>query len=364
MKIVFFVHSIVSDWNNGHAHFLRGLMKSLIAMGHDVASCERARNWSSQNLLQDHGAGPVLEFTRRFPELKVHIYNGGDSISAEARELTRGADLVIVHEFNEPDIINAVAEARSNRKNFALLFHDTHHRALSMPQSMRSFNLDAYDGVLAFGASLCDVYRRTFDARRTWVFHEAADTSLFYPRDTEKVRDVVWVGNWGDEERSEETRSYLINSARALPHLRFAVYGVRYPRNAVDALREAGIEYRNWAPNFSVPDIFARSHMTLHLPRSYYREQLRGIPTIRPFEALACGIPLITTAWEDRERLFRPGQDYMIVESPDDMIRAISYLSENPEKRASLAANGLETIRAHHTCAHRAEQLMQIYGLL
>lgn len=362
MKIVFFVHSIISDWNNGHAHFLRGLMKSLMATGHDVRSCEATRNWSTDSLLRDHGASAIVEFARLFPEIRIEMYKGGRSVVEEVDRLTQGADLVIVHEFNEPELIGAVGYIRRSRGDFILLFHDTNHRAVSLPYSIATLNLGAYDGVLAFGEALCHVYRTRFAIDRAWTFHEAADTSLFYPKKGEKTHDVVWIGNWGDEERSEETRTFLIGSARSLQHLKFAVYGVRYPQNAIYDLKEAGVEYRNWIPNYRVPDVFAGSRITIHIPRRYYHETLPGIPTIRPFEALACGIPMICTPWDDREGLFRPGKDYMIAQTPGDMYRAISELAENQEKRASLAAHGLETIRTRHTCDHRAAQLVQIYG--
>lgn len=361
MKIVFFVHSIISDWNNGHAHFLRGLMKSLMKVGHEVLSCEKMKNWSTDNLLEDHGVGPLVEFARLFPEIRMKTYKGGRHIVEEVDALTTGADLVIVHEFNEPELIGAAGYIRRSRGDFVLLFHDTHHRAVSLPYSIATLNLSAYDGVLAFGQSLCNVYRTRFDVNRVWPFHEAADTGLFRPLEREKAQDVVWIGNWGDEERSEETRAFLIGSARSLKHLRFAVYGVRYPREAIEDLREAGIEYRNWLPNYRVPEVFAGSNMTIHIPRFYYRKTLGGIPTIRPFEALACGIPLICTPWDDREQLFRPGKDYLVAENPGDMYRLIAHLSENPEKRASLSEAGLQTIRARHTCDHRAAQLMKIY---
>jgi spore maturation protein CgeB len=172
---------------------------------------------------------------------------------------------------------------------------------------------------------------------------------------------VVWVGNWGDDERSAEICGYLIDSARALSRLRFAVYGVRYPKEAVAALADAGIAYRGWTPNFDVPQIFAQSKMTIHLPRKLYCHALAGIPTIRPFEALACGIPLISAPWTDREGLFRTGKDYLVVESPGEMRRTIARLAENDDEQAKLAASGLETIRLHHTCDHRALQLIQIY---
>ena len=362
MKIVLFAHSVVSDWSHGNAHFLRGLMRALMGRGHEVTACERWSNWSTESLFEDHGHGPIVEFSRLFPDLRIEMYGGWESILEEVDALTRGADLVIVHEFNEPELVGAVGHVRRRRDDFTLLFHDTHHRAATLPHQMARFNLEHYDGVLAFGDSLADLWRTAYGKERVWTFHEAADTTVFHPRDSEKAEDVVWIGNWGDEERSRELREYLVDSARAMPDLRFAVHGVRYPDDALRELEEAGIEFRGWIANYHVPEAYARARMTLHVPRGPYLDRLPGIPTIRPFEALASGIPLISTPWPDTEGLFRAGRDYVAVRSPEEMRAAIRRLADDPEERQRIAASGLETILARHTCAHRAEQLEEIHA--
>jgi spore maturation protein CgeB len=361
MKIVLFAHSITSDWSHGNAHFLRGLMRALTRRGHEVVGCERWSNWSTEQLFRDHGHGPIVEFARLFPDLHIRMYGGWEGIVDEVDALTRGADLVLVHEFNEPELIGALGYVRQRRKDFVLLFHDTHHRPASVPWQTARFNLQHYDGVLAYGESLREVYRRDFGQAHVWTFHEAADTTVFYPREAEQTDDVVWIGNWGDDERTREIREYLVDSARRLPELRFAVHGVRYPESGLREIRDAGIDFRGWIANYKVPDAFARAKMTLHIPRGPYLNQLPGIPTIRPFEALACGIPLISTPWPDREGLFREGVDYLRVESPAEMREQMLRLATDPEARARLAESGLETIRARHTCGHRAEQLEGIY---
>lgn len=361
MKIVFFTHSLVSDWSHGNAHFLRGLVRSLQRRGHEVVCCERWRNWSTDQLFEDHGAAPILEFTRVFPDLPIRFYGDWDRIDEEVDDLARGADLVLVHEFNEPELVRAVGELRRWRGDFVAFFHDTHHRAVSVPDQIRRFDLEAYDGILAYGESLAEVYRRDFGRRRVWTFHEAADTTVFHPIEAEKTVDVVWVGNWGDEERTAEIRSYLVDSARALPNLRFVVHGVRYPEEAKREIADAGIEFRGWLANHRVPEVFARARMTLHIPRGPYTERLPGIPTIRPFEALACGIPLVSTRWRDREGLFRVGRDLIMVDSPAEMREAMRRLAEDEDARARLAESGLETILTRHTCDHRAEQLEEIH---
>ncbi len=360
MRIVFFTHSLVSDWSHGNAHFLRGLVRALQRRGHEVVTCERWRNWSTDELYKDHGAGPIVEFARLFPDIRVTYYGEWRGILEEVDTLTRGADLVIVHEFNEPELVGAVGHVRRRRGDFLLLFHDTHHRPASVPEQIARLNLGVYDGVLAYGASLAEVYRHEFGIRRVWTFHEAADTTVFKPLDREKTDDVIWIGNWGDDERTREIREYFIESARQLPSLRFAAHGVRYPDAARREIEEARIEFRGWIANYHVPEAFARAKMTLHMPRGPYVKRLPGIPTIRPFEAMACGIPLLSTPWRDCEGLFREGVDYLMVHSPREMREQMVRLATDEEARLRLAENGLATIRARHTCDHRAEELEAI----
>jgi spore maturation protein CgeB len=98
----------------------------------------------------------------------------------------------------------------------------------------------------------------------------------------------------------------------------------------------------------------------VHVPRRFYTRVLPGIPTIRVFEALACGIPLVSAPWDDCEHLFRVDEDFLMVRDGDEMTRALTRLKEDPALRLSLARNGLETVLARHTCAHRVDELMSI----
>jgi len=171
---------------------------------------------------------------------------------------------------------------------------------------------------------------------------------------------MVWIGNWGDEERTRELMEFLVGPAYALAGRKIVAHGVRYPEEAVKTLREAGIEYRGYLPNLSAPQVYAQSHIALHVPRRQYVNGLSGIPTIRVFEALASGIPLVCSPWKDIEHLFRPGEDYLIAADSKQMAAKIKFLLADERARAEIAANGLETIRKRHTCAHRAQQLIEI----
>jgi len=101
--------------------------------------------------------------------------------------------------------------------------------------------------------------------------------------------------------------------------------------------------------------------MTVHVPRRPYVKALPGIPTIRVFEALASGIPLICSPWNDVEKLFRPGTDFLVARDGAEMKQQMSALMSDPELGRSLVQHGLQTLRSRHTCAHRVDELLQIH---
>ncbi len=124
-------------------------------------------------------------------------------------------------------------------------------------------------------------------------------------------------------------------------------------------LRNVGARYHGWIGNAQAPSVFVRHAMTVHVPRRYYTTLLPGIPTIRVFEALACGIPLICAPWDDCENLFRPGEDYLVAHSTGDMVRHMKAITQDPALAAALAASGLSRIQARHNCNVRAAELLE-----
>ncbi|PYV83482.1 MAG: glycosyltransferase [Acidobacteria bacterium] len=357
-----FAHSWISDWNHGNAHFLRGLASELVKLGHEVRCYEERKGWSITNLAsegKDAVGQAEADFHQAFPNLDVREYARDRGLAEFLRSELAGADVVIVHEWNPARLASEILALRPNL-GFRVLFHDTHHRAYTSPAEMLRFPLGEFDGVLAFGETIQKIYRDAFGVKRVWTFHEAADTDHFSPQSFDKDTDVAWIGNWGDEERTREIEEFLITPAAALGDYRFAVHGVRYPSEALQKLAEARIEFRGYLPNLRAPQIYARSRISLHVPRRFYANGLSGIPTIRVFEALAAGSPLVCAPWIDSEGLFRPGEDYVCVSDSQAMISELKHLLRDDKAREQMAASGLEAIRARHTCAHRAEQLVEI----
>lgn len=357
-----FAHSWISDWNHGNAHFLRGLASELVKAGHEVRCYEERNSWSMQNLAAEWPGvvtRALLDFRQAFPTLDVRFYSVNSEFKQFLATELKGAEIVIIHEWNSPEVVSSILSLKS-KFGFRVLFHDTHHRAYTNPREVLRFPLAEFDGVLAFGDAIRRIYRDAFGVKRVWTFHEAADTSHFFPRQAEKDTDVVWIGNWGDEERTRELEEFLISPAAALGDSKFAVHGVRYPEDARAKLADAGIEFRGYLPNLRAPEMYARSRISVHVPRRFYANGLSGVPTIRVFEALASGSPLVCSPWTDSESLFRPGRDYICVRDGPEMITELKHLLRDEDARAQLAANGVQTIRARHSCAHRAEQLAEI----
>ncbi len=356
MRVVIFCHSLISDWNHGNAHFLRGIASELIARGQEVRVFEPRGAWSVQNLISEAGEQAVHAYRTRYPMLRTNRYDEG---TLDVDEALDGADLVLVHEWNSRSLVRAIGCARARSRRFLLFFHDTHHRSVTEPDAMGSYDLEHYDGVLAFGGVIRERYVAQGWARRAWTWHEAADVHVFRPVAADPAGDLVWIGNWGDEERSSELRQYLIAPVRELG-LRARVHGVRYPYAARRELAASGIEHAGWLPNYRAPDVFAQFRVTVHVPRRPYVEALRGIPTIRVFEALACGIPLVSCRWDDCEHLFAEGRDFLMVDTPAAMRRALIDVLNDDAMAAALVEHGRRTILERHTCAHRVDELLRI----
>jgi spore maturation protein CgeB len=318
--------------------------------------------WSLENLLSDHGEAGLDAYRSLYPELSSTVFDPDFDLD----EALADADVVIVHEWNNPWLVDAIGEVRRRGGRFTLLFHDTHHRAVSDSNAIRQFDLSGYDGVLAFGETLAEVYRRWGWGERVHVWHEAADTRIFHPPAQEPERKgLVWIGNWGDGERSAELENFLLRPAQTVG-LPLDIYGVRYPEDALRTLARYRVTYRGWLPNAHAPEVFARHVATVHVPRRFYVDILPGIPTIRVFEALACGIPLISAPWSDSEGLFNPGVDFLVAQDETQMECHMKAVRDDPDLRRSLAENGLGAIRNRHSCAHRVDQLLAIlssYGV-
>ncbi|HEX2146076.1 MAG TPA: glycosyltransferase, partial [Pseudorhizobium sp.] len=166
MRFVFYTHSLMSDWNHGNAHFLRGVMRDLIRRGHQATALEPEGAWSRDNLVRDQGSEALEQFGATFPELRSEIYGPEFDHAAALAQ----ADVVIVHEWTEPELVEQIGQIRRNGGTFTLLFHDTHHRAVSAEEDIAGLDLSDYDGVLAFGETLRERYLKAGWGRNVFTW--------------------------------------------------------------------------------------------------------------------------------------------------------------------------------------------------
>lgn len=356
-RFALFYQSVISDWNHGNAHFLRGLMRALQARGHSVVCYEQVDNWSLTNLLVAQPTA-IEDFATLFPDLKYERYALGPGLERWLEERLDAADVAIVHEWNAPEVIASIGALANTRKT-RTLFHDTHYRVVLDDAHRAQLGIEAYDDILAYSPSVADRFRQ-LGFSNVHVLHEAADTAVFSPRPMPKTTDVVFVGNYGDGDRSDELEDYLFAPRPSLPELRYDVYGVRYPAAVLDRLaHELDITYKGWVANVEVPCVYSAARVVLHIPRRQYVELLPGTPTIRVFEALACGATLISLPWADTDGLFT-ADDYVVASTPVEMRDAIDWLTHDDAARERIGRHGLQTILDRHTCGHRADQLLEV----
>jgi len=357
-RFAFFYQSVISDWNHGNAHFLRGLMRALQARGHRTVCFERTDNWSLRNLLRIR-PGAIEDFVARFPDLGFERYSFDANLDAWLRQQLAHVDVCIVHEWNEPAVIHRLGQLCAEMGKPAY-FHDTHYRVVLDDAHRASLGLENFTGILAYSPSLAERYC-ALGFGRVSVLHEAADVTFFSPLDVPKKTDVVFVGNYGDGDRSDELEDFVFAPRLSLPGLKYAVYGVRYPEEVVARLNNGlDIDYGGWLPNSEVPSVYSAARVVLHVPRRQYVQLLPGTPTIRIFEALACGACLISLPWDDTDHLFEAGADYAVAHSPQEMRALLAELCSNEAARSALGHHGRQTILGRHTCEHRAEQLLNI----
>ena len=160
-----FAHSWISDWNHGNAHFLRGLVRELQNLGHEVRCYEEYGSWSLTNLVDTEGEtaqAAIEQFRREFPDLDVRLYQRDAGLQDTLRLELTGSDIVIIHEWNDPEVVNSILSLK-RELGFTALLHDTHHRAYSNPGELLRFQLQLFDGYLHSARRSAHLRRRFRD---------------------------------------------------------------------------------------------------------------------------------------------------------------------------------------------------------
>lgn len=342
MRLVVLGLSLSSSWGNGHATTYRALLRAFARRGHDILFLERDTPWYAE-----HRDLSDPDYCR------LELYpNVGDLRGWE--DEVAAADAVIVGSF-VPDGIAVARWARAVAPGVVAFYDIDTPVTLAQLEAGRCAylskeGLGGFDLYLSFtGGPTLRRLERAFGAQAARALYCSVDEDAYRPLERPARWDLSYLGTYSDD-RQPVLERLLIEPARRAPHLKFCVAGPQYPD---DLQWPANVERIAHVGPADHPAFYAESRFTLNATRA---DMIAAgfSPSVRLFEAGACGTPLISDRWAGIETLFEPGRDIVLADSPDEVLRALA-MSE--AERRALAAAGRARILAEHTAGHRAEEL-------
>jgi spore maturation protein CgeB len=344
LSIVVLGLSITSSWGNGHATTYRGLVRELVRRGHRVTFLERDRPWYAAN--RDL---PKPPYGRTF------LYRSLDALKRRFGALVRDADLVVVGSFVPEGVEVGAWVTRETRGLSAFYDIDTPVTLAKLAQGDAEY-LDRalvprYDLYLSFtGGPVLEVLERRFGARAARPLYCAVDPALYAPAEQTPQWDLGYMGTYSDD-RQPKLEALLCAPARAWPEGRFIVVGPQYP---ADIAWQANVARRDHLAPRAHRRFYNGQRFTLNVTRA---DMVRAgwSPSVRLFEAAACGTAVISDAWAGIEDFFAPGSEILLAR---DARQCLAYLRDmSDEERRNIGARARARVLAAHTAAHRAAEL-------
>lgn len=337
--------SITSSWGNGHATTYRSLLRAFAARGHSILFLERDVPWYREN--------------RDFTECdycSVQLYAGIRELRDQWADVIRDAPAVIVGSY-VPDGIE-VGEWVLENAGGVKAFYD-----IDTPITLEAVKADTcaylnrsliprYDLYLSFsGGPVLNDLERSFGSPRAEMLACSVDPGLYYPEETSGSRwDLAYLGTYS-EDRQPRLNTLLLEPASLLPGCRFAVAGPQYPDNVRWPSNVERIEH---LPPALHREFYNAQRFTLNITRKNMVETGYS-PSVRLFEAAACGTPIVSDYWPGLESFFSPGLEILVAESANDCYDILTAVTE--QERRAIARRACARVHTSHTAAHRAEQM-------
>ncbi len=336
--------SITSSWGNGHATTFRGLLRALAQRGHRVLFLERDVPWYAA-----HRDLPRPPFGR------TELYGDLRELERRFAHEVRAADAVIVGSY-VPDGVAVGAWVVATARGLTAFYDiDTPVTLAKLERGEHDYVspelIERFDLYLSFaGGPTLDLLERRYRSPAARALYCSVDPEVYAPAEGEVDLDLGYLGTYSAD-RQERLDALLLEPARRAPQRRFAVAGPQYPDDVA------------WPPNVArwqhlPPDrhrgFYTRQRFTLNITRA---DMVRAgyAPSVRLFEAAACGVPVISDDWPGLETFFRPGEEILVATRAEDTLR---YLEEMPEDhRRRVAAAGRARVLREHTARQRAAEL-------
>ena len=344
LRILILGLSITSSWGNGHATTYRALVRELVRRGHDVLFLERDQPWYAQNRdLPDP------------PHGRTRLYAGLGELRDGFASDVRDADLVIVGSFVPEG--NAVGDWVQGQATGIKAFYDIDtpvtlaRLARGEHDYLRPSQIAGYDLYLSFtGGPTLQRLEQTYGSPRARVLYCSVDPELYYPQPQPPAWDLGYMGTYSAD-RQPSVEKLLLQPALQLPGARFVVAGPQYPPSVA---WPGNVEYQPHLPPSEHRSFYNRQRYTLNITRADMI-QAGWSPSVRLFEAAACGTPIISDRWPGLDTLLVPGREILLASTASDVLTVLRGFDE--EERLELARRARTRILAAHTAAHRAQQL-------
>ena len=344
LRIVILGLSITSSWGNGHATTFRGLVRELVRRGHDLLFLERDQPWYASHRDLPH---PPYGRTQLYGSLQEL----GDRFANEVRD----ADMVIVGSY-VPDGA-AVGDWVQRQARGIKAFYDIDtpvtlaKLARGEHEYLRPQQIAGYDLYLSFtGGPTLARLEREFGSPRARVLYCSVDPELYF-REPQPFRwDLGYMGTYSDD-RQPGVERLLLEPARRLPEARFTVAGPQYPASIE---WPANVQYQPHLPPAEHRAFYNSQRFTLNITRA---DMIAAgwSPSVRLFEAAACGTAIISDRWAGIESLLVPGREILLAGSADEVVSILGKVSE--KERLNISVRARQRILREHTAAHRAGQL-------
>ncbi len=346
MKIVVFGLSVTSAWGNGHASTYRALLRALHARGHQIAFFEHDLEW-----YRDNRDLPQPDFCR------VHLFEDWAVAVALARRELADADVGIVGSYF-PDGIRAIEELQLSKVPVKAFYDiDTPITVTALRQTgateyLTAEQIPGFDVYFSFtgGPVLLELENR-FGAPRAVPLYCSFDPECYRPRPGRKrfACDLSYMGTYAPD-RQPKIEELFCEPARRLPEQRFLLAGPQYPRRSKWPENMRRITHLNprWHPAF-----YSSSRLTLNVTR---RDMVQAgySPSVRLFEAAACGAAIASDNWPGLEDFFHPGQEVLLPTSADDVVRYLRDYEDRELKEIGERARA--RVLAQHTSERRAQE--------
>lgn len=354
MRIVIFGLTVSSSWGNGHATLWRGLCRALSGRGHSVTFYERDVPYyaGARDLTELPGGGCLV------------LYESFGDIRSEASRLCDGADLALTTSFC-PDGKEAARLLLGSRASIRAFYDLDTPVTLERLESgepveyLPDEGLGAFDLVLSYtgGRALGELQRR-LGARVVAPLYGWADPATHYPLAlVEPYRaDLSYLGTYAAD-RQLMLEELFVEPARRLPEMRFVIGGAQYPDSFPWT---ANTYFVRHMPPPEHPAFFCSSRLTLNVTRRSMASY-GHCPSGRLFEAAACGVPVVSDAWEGLESFFVPGEEILLAERADDVLEALRMDADN---LARVARRARERTLEEHSAEARAAYLEQVCASL